>query len=85
MLVSFLILVVLVILFKLFHVFVFLRDPDRVIPTGNNLVSPADGVVVNVVETKQKTALTKGEFEVSLICTAILFLWVGKIHTSRWQ
>lgn len=29
----------------------FMRDPDRTAPPGNNLVSPADGVVKEIVET----------------------------------
>lgn len=33
--------------------FYFFRDPERIIPSGNNIVSPADGTVVYVKEIKK--------------------------------
>ena len=33
-----------------FYKLVFLRDPKRKIPSGNNIISPADGKIVSIVE-----------------------------------
>lgn len=41
--------IVLSILFKLFHRFYFLRDPSRLIPIGINIVSPADGRIIKII------------------------------------
>ena len=32
----------------------FMRDPERIVPPGNNLVSPADGVVKEIAESATK-------------------------------
>lgn len=39
-----------VILFIFFWKVVFLRNPSRTIPKGNNLISPADGKVIEIIE-----------------------------------
>ena len=38
------------VLFLLFYQFIFLRDPKRKAPVGNNVVSPADGKIIKIVE-----------------------------------
>jgi len=52
MVVTFVLLVVflLVILLLLFYKFVFLRDPKRRIPSGDDIVSPADGRIIKIVK-----------------------------------
>ena len=46
----------------------FYRDPKRLIPKGNNLVAPADGRVISIIDTSKSTIkIKKGLF--------------GKVHT----
>ena len=40
---------ILILILFLFWKIVFLRNPDRMIPEGNDLVAPADGKVVDVI------------------------------------
>lgn len=42
--------ILLFVLFLLFYRFVFLRDPKRGVPSGNNIVAPADGRVIKVID-----------------------------------
>jgi phosphatidylserine decarboxylase len=42
------ILLILVSIFFLFYEFIFLRDPERNIPSGENVVSPCDGKVISI-------------------------------------
>ncbi len=42
-------------LFYLFYQFYFLRNPKRKIPTGNNIVSPADGRIVRIMKISAKS------------------------------
>jgi phosphatidylserine decarboxylase len=63
--VYYLILVILVLLaaFVLFWKLYFLRDPHRDITPGNNLVSPADGKVIKIIEyNKEGIMVEKGVF-----------------------
>lgn len=56
-------------LFFFFYRFVFLRDPERNIPPGNVVVSPADGKIIQITEISAKTAqVRKG--------------WLGKVLIS---
>lgn len=50
------------IIFILFWKLIFLRNPKRIIPKGNNIVSPADGKVINIIKFKDisKIKLFKG-------------------------
>jgi len=48
---------ILIIIFILFWKFIFLRNPDRVIPKGNNLVSPADGKIIDVIKFDSKNEI----------------------------
>ena len=47
--VMFLVLLLLVLCF-LFYKFVFLRDPKRNVPPGNNIVAPADGRIIKILK-----------------------------------
>ena len=41
----------------------FYRDPERKIPEGNNIVSPADGKIINIIDTKDdEVKIKKGLF-----------------------
>lgn len=41
----------------------FYRDPERKIPKGNNIVAPADGKVISIIDTSKSTAkIKKGIF-----------------------
>lgn len=51
----------LVIAFLLFYRFWFLMDPVRKIPQGNNIVSPADGKVIDIKEVKGNAEINKGK------------------------
>ncbi len=46
-------------LFFLFYRFVFLRDPERRIPPGDVVVSPADGKVIRIIEVNANTIRIK--------------------------
>ena len=47
----------------LFHRFIFLRDPHRVIPSGKVIVSPADGKIIAIKEINNtKERVSKGNF-----------------------
>ncbi|MBU0628149.1 MAG: phosphatidylserine decarboxylase [Nanoarchaeota archaeon] len=39
-----------ILLFLLFYLFIFLRDPERGVPIGDNIVAPADGKVIKVIK-----------------------------------
>ena len=43
------ILIVLIVLLVLFYEFWFLRDPERKVPSGETIVSPADGKVIKIM------------------------------------
>jgi len=54
---------IIIILFLLFWRFWFLRDPVRSIPEGENIVSPADGKIIKIVNIKSdKIEIDKGIF-----------------------
>ena len=56
----------------------FFRDPERVVPQGNNLVvSPADGRVVVVKDIFEPTYLTQDVKQISI------FLSVFNVHVNR--
>jgi phosphatidylserine decarboxylase len=54
--------IILIILSLLFYKFVFLRDPERKIPPGNNIVAPADGKIINIVKIKKGNLKIKKGF-----------------------
>ncbi|MBT3406249.1 phosphatidylserine decarboxylase family protein [Candidatus Woesearchaeota archaeon] len=55
-----LIIAILILVFLLFWKFYFLRNPDRITPEGNNVVSPADGKVVRVLKINNDKIIEKG-------------------------
>ena len=62
-------------LFLLIFTFYFFRDPERVVPLGDDiLVSPADGLITNISETKEgKKNYTK----------VSIFLSIFNVHIQR--
>jgi len=56
------ILIILIIFSLLFYKFIFLRDPKRKIPSGNNIVAPADGRIIKIIRLKDvdKIKIKKG-------------------------
>ncbi len=59
----------------------FFRDPERVTPSGNNLViSPADGIVQQIVETYPPDELQMEKIEMKRIS---IFLSVFDVHVNR--
>jgi phosphatidylserine decarboxylase len=60
------------------YTFYFFRDPDRVAPgDGRDVVAPADGVVVEVIE-KDETEVVNGRMR-----RVAIFLSVFDVHTNR--
>ena len=51
----------------------FMRDPERAVPPGDNIVSPADGVVKEIVPTPDKTYFVVGLsfWDVHVVRTAV--------------
>ena len=64
-----------VLLILLIFTFYFFRDPERVVPIGNDiLVSPADGLITNITEIKEgKKLYTK----------VSIFLSIFNVHIQR--
>lgn len=52
------------ILIILFYKFWFLRNPKRKIPPGDNVVSPADGKIVKIIEYDQENLPEEGGFKI---------------------
>lgn len=84
--------ITLLVLFLLFWKFYFLRNPERKIPKGNNIVSPADGKVINVFESHKKHIKIKKHFgiintlakEVADDCSVIsIFMSPLDVHYNR--
>ena len=62
-------------LILLIFTFYFFRDPERVVPIGDDiLVSPADGLITNITETKERK---KTYIKVSI------FLSIFNVHIQR--
>ena len=64
-----------ILLILLIFTFYFFRDPERVVPLGDDiLVSPADGLITNISETKEgKKTYTK----------VSIFLSIFNVHIQR--
>ena len=64
-----------ILLILLIFIFYFFRDPERVVPLGDDiLVSPADGLITNISETKEgKKTYTK----------VSIFLSIFNVHIQR--
>ena len=62
-------------LILLIFTFYFFRDPERVVPIGNDiLVSPADGLITNITEIKEGK---------KLYTTVSIFLSIFNVHIQR--
>jgi len=59
---SLILLFFLILIFIIFWKFYFLRNPERIIPKGNTIVSPADGKIIKILRLKDigKINLKKG-------------------------
>lgn len=77
-----------VIILFVFYKFVFLRDPSRKISSGNNLVAPADGRVINIIEIKKGDIKIKKGFG-NVISDAddgyliSIFMSIFNVHVNR--
>ncbi len=81
------------VLFFLFYRFIFLRDPKRKIPSGDNIVAPADGKIINIVNIdKSKLKIKKGFIgKVNVLCSDVIqegylisiFMSVFNVHVNR--
>lgn len=88
-LLTFLIVVILLILFLIN----FYRDPERKIPKGNNIVSPADGKVIIILKTKKSKAMINkgflGKIEILTkdiakeCCVISIFMSPFDVHVNR--
>ncbi len=81
--------IVLIIFSLLFYKFIFLRDPKRKIPSGNNIVSPADGKIINIVKIKKGNLKIKKGFGKVLSNTLTesylisIFMSLFNVHINR--
>ena len=88
-LLTFLIAVILLILFLIN----FYRDPERKIPKGNNIVSPADGRVINILIVKEDNAIVNKGFLGKIktltkgiakeCCVISIFMSPFDVHVNR--
>ncbi|MBI2541653.1 phosphatidylserine decarboxylase [Candidatus Woesearchaeota archaeon] len=71
----------------------FYRDPKRIIPEGNSIVSPADGKIINIINTSESSIkISKGLFgkiktltgDISANCYVIsIFMSPLDVHINR--
>jgi phosphatidylserine decarboxylase len=78
--------------FLAFHSFIFLRDPERSVPPGKNIVAPADGRVIDVIPWKDKPLrLSKSIASFPLLCSDVapacnlvrIFMSPFNVHVNR--
>lgn len=84
---------VIIILFLLFYKFIFLREPKRRIPSGDNIVAPADGKIINIIKIgKEKLGIKKGLIgKVNVLCSDVtregylisIFMSLFNVHVNR--
>ena len=76
----------------LFWKYIFLRDPKRDIPSGNNIVSPGDGKIIKIIKTNKNNIKIKKKLgsiqtacnEVSDECYIVsIFMSVLNVHINR--
>jgi len=86
--------IVVVILFYLFNKYIFLRDPKRKIPEGKNIVAPADGRIIDIIDLENIEELTipKGLIgKIKTICSDVskkcviisIFMSAINVHFNR--
>lgn len=82
----------LAVLFLVFWRFYFLRDPEREIPKGSNLVNPADGKIIDIFESNKSQLKIKKHFgiikaltkDVAKECYVIsIFMSPFDVHYNR--
>jgi phosphatidylserine decarboxylase len=63
-----LILIILIILILYWRFFFFFRDPERTIPPGENIVAPADGIIIYIKRIKEGEIpiVTKGKDQIKI-------------------
>lgn len=80
------------VLFLLFYKSIFLRDPERKIPFGDNLVAPADGKIINIIKIDKKNLKVKKGFgRINILCSDIIkegylisiFMSLFDVHVNR--
>ncbi|MFO7711019.1 MAG: phosphatidylserine decarboxylase [Candidatus Woesearchaeota archaeon] len=78
--------------FLVFWRFYFLRDPSRDIPGGNVIVSPADGVILDIIDTSEKNLTIPKKYmgkirtlcDISESCKIIsIFMSPLDVHINR--
>ncbi|MFP4423611.1 MAG: phosphatidylserine decarboxylase [Candidatus Woesearchaeota archaeon] len=79
--------------FLVFWRFYFLRDPHRNIPEGNVIVSPADGIILDIIDTKDKELIIPKRYmgkiktlcsDISSSCKVIsIFMSPLDVHINR--
>lgn len=77
----------------LFYRLIFLRDPERETPAGNNIAAPADGKIINIVKIdKEKLKIRKGFIgKVNVLCSGVtkegyllsIFMSLFDVHVNR--
>lgn len=75
----------------LFYKFIFLRDPKRKIPSGSNIVSPADGKIINIIKINKDLKIKKGFGKVNVLCSDVIkqgylisiFMSIFNVHVNR--
>ncbi len=76
----------------LFYRLVFLRDPERTVTPGNNLVAPADGKIINIIKIdKDNVKIKKGLIgKVNTLCSDVdagylisIFMSIFNVHINR--
>jgi phosphatidylserine decarboxylase len=83
----------LLILLLMFWRLVFLRDPARQVQAGDDIVAPADGVVMDVVGFGKRSAIVEKRFfgSISLLCSDVgrkctiisIFMSPFNVHVNR--
>ena len=90
---GFLLLIIIAVLLLILFLLNFYRDPKRKIPTGNNIISPADGKVIHILKIKSgKTTVNKGFLgkietltkDIAKECYVIsIFMSLFDVHVNR--
>ncbi|MEA2038079.1 MAG: phosphatidylserine decarboxylase [Nanoarchaeota archaeon] len=81
------------VLFLIFYKFIFLRDPKREYLEGDNIVAPADGKIINIMNIDKKNVRIRKGFlgKVNTLCSDVItegylisiFMSVFDVHVNR--